>query len=76
MIIIYDSEKPAHERVTIDHGTGDGPQICGAYDMRVEVTSIEKERAVAQFTVAGWGDAKTRAERHKAVSQAAKAAQG
>jgi hypothetical protein len=72
MRIIYDTEKPAHERVIIDGSDA----IIGCYRLELEV--CQSGQAGLAITYSRWGSIKERKEKHKAVweeAQKAKAAQ-
>jgi hypothetical protein len=70
MKIIYDTEKPAHERVVIDHEDGNPAVICGAFNIQVETTDIQLGRASVTFTFKRWGAKSVRDGKHKAVKEA------
>jgi hypothetical protein len=72
MRIIYDTEKPARERVTIDGSDA----IIGCYKIELEV--CQSGQAGLAITYSRWGSIKERKEKHKAVweeAQKAKATQ-
>ncbi len=66
MKLIYDSEKPAHERVVVE---GE-PMIIGCFDIRIEFT-MPNGKAHSELHMSRWGTAKERAGKHKAVREAA-----
>ena len=62
MRLIYDSDKPAHERVVVE---GE-PMLIGCFDIRIEFTMADG-KPHSELHMARWGTAKARKETHKKV---------
>jgi hypothetical protein len=72
--LVYDTEKPAHERLTVT--SKDGTEFkAGAFWLQFETTNLEKGRAIECINIKRWGPASERNETHRIVGESWRKAQ-
>lgn len=68
MKIIYDTEKPSTERVTIEGYFNEGKEMpISCFDIKVEFTYEGKPHS--EFQVSRWGTIAKRKETHKSLTE-------
>ena len=67
MKIIYDSEKPTHERVQA-FGVDGKPINCGCFWFQAETTNMETGKGRECLNIKRWGPIKERNETHAKIA--------